>query len=89
MHEGRKTWTLLPNEDFACEAFIDQATKLVTHVTIIPRLRAEQLAHYASEGLTHAEADFQDFCRRFNYSPYSEVAIHRFQEFQTWEDVEA
>jgi hypothetical protein len=87
-HSNRPTWTLLQGEDFATEAFID-AGNVVVHVTIIPRLRAEQLAHYASEGLRHVEADYQDFCRRFNYSPYSETAIHRFQEFQAWEDLDA
>lgn len=50
-HTGRTYWTLLPGEDFNAETFVDADGRAV-YVTIIPRLRAEQIAHYASEGLT-------------------------------------
>jgi hypothetical protein len=87
MDEPRKTWTMLPGEDFACEAFRDEADGRIVHITIIPRLRDEQIAHYAAQGLVNVEADYQDFCRRFNYSPYSEVAMSRFVEFLATEDL--
>lgn len=78
MNESRKTWTLLPGEDFACEAF-KSTTGRIVHITIIARLRDEQIAHYATEGLVNVEADYQDFCRRHAASPYLAAAMDAFQ----------
>lgn len=81
MNEDRKTWTLLPGEDFACEAFAHADGRIV-HITIIPRLRDEQIAHYAAEGLVNVEAEYQDFCRQQAVNPFTEKAIHAFQAAQ-------
>ena len=47
----RRTWMLNENEDFHCESFLEVATGEVRWITIIPRCREEQVAHYLTEGL--------------------------------------
>lgn len=47
----RKTYELLPGEDFHAERFLKVATGAEVWVTIIPRLRAEQVADLIAEGM--------------------------------------